>query len=122
MARIPAICENCHTVFHSGVNLGNGATNIVFENCGAGPCPKCGGNGRILDGVYNAVGNAIEAFIGQQDLNDLKQLLAVLELAKKEQWGREEVIANINKSTPTLAKIADWLPKSRTELYASRSI
>ena len=118
MARIPAICEKCHTVFPTGFNLVNGASNIAFKNCGGGPCPKCGGDGRILDGVYNAIGNAIEAFIGQQDINDLKQLLELLVLAKNEEWSREKVVTNITKSTPTLTKIADWLPKSRTDLYA----
>jgi len=118
MARIPAICENCHAIFPTGVNLENGASNIVFENCGAGPCPKCGGDGRILNGVYNAVGEAIKAFIGQQDINVLRQLLELLILAKKEEWSREKVVDNITKSTPALSKIADWLPKSRTDLYA----
>jgi len=118
MAQIPAICNNCNTIFPSGFNLANGARNASFINCGAGPCPNCGGNGRILDGVYNAVGNVIEAFIGQQDTSHLRQFLAVLELAKKEEWGREEVGSNITRTTPTFKKVVDWLPKSTTELYA----
>lgn len=117
MARIPAICENCNTIFPSGVNLGNSARNISFVNCLAGPCPNCGGSGRILDGVYNAVGNAIEAFVGQQRIDDLKQLLEVLREGKRHRLEREEIITNIKQTTPEMSKLGDCLPKTRMELY-----
>lgn len=119
MARIPAICDKCSTIFPSGFNIAKVGAQASLSNCKAGPCPRCGGDGTILDGVYKAIDNATtEAFVGKQSIDKLKQLLGVLELAKKKQWGREEVIANINKTTPAFAKIADRLPKSRTELYA----
>ena len=117
MARVPAICEKCYTVFPSPVNLGNGATNIVFKGCRAGPCPNCGGNSTILDGVYGAVGDAVEAFVGQQSVDVLKRLLKVLETAKRDQLKREEIIANIKQTTPELSGLGDCLPKTRMELY-----
>lgn len=118
MARILAICEECSTFFPSGVDLKPGATNIAFNNCGAGPCPKCGGDGIILDGVYNAFGEAIEAFIGQQSFGQLKKLLGILESAKKGQLEYEEVVNNIKQTTPEFSKFTDYLPKTRCELYA----
>ena len=117
MARVLAICDKCNTFFPSVFNLGAGATNIVFKNCGAGPCPKCGGNGKILDGVYNAVGEAIEAFIGQQNIEGLKRLLSILESAKESQLKHEEVVANIKQAAPEFSNFTDFLPKTRAELY-----
>ena len=118
MARVLAFCDKCNTIFPSGFNIGAGGTNIVFENCRAGPCPKCGSGGTILDGVYNAVGDAIEVFIGQQNFDDLKRLLGVLESANKGQLKHEEVVANIKQAAPEFSNFADYLPKTRTELYA----
>ena len=115
MARVPAICEKCNTIFPSGFNIGKGAT---FVGCVSGPCPKCGGDGRILDGVYNAIGNAIEAFVGQQNVNDLKRLLEVLEQAKGQPAKQEEIIADIEKVAPKFSKLAAAVPKSWSDLLA----
>jgi hypothetical protein len=118
MARIPAICEKCNTIFRSGIDLGNGSITTSFTNCGAGPCPKCGGKGRILDGVYTAVGGAIEAFVGPQDFSVLKKLSVILETAKKEGSTRDKVISEIKETCPSFSKWSGFLPHDRTELYA----
>ena len=122
MARIPAICEKCSMIFPSMVNLQKGVTNITFEHCTSMPCPKCGGTGKILDGVYRNILGAVEVFIGQQNINDLKLLLEVLELARKKQWSQEEVISNIKKKTPMFVKLAEYFVKYRTDLYAFLTI
>ncbi len=61
MPKIPAICEKCKTMFAASISIGG--RNNVFKNCSAGPCPNCGGNGVILDGVYSAIGKALQIFI-----------------------------------------------------------
>jgi hypothetical protein len=39
--KIPAICDNCGTVFSSGFSFGVGSRPLVL--IGASPCPDCGG-------------------------------------------------------------------------------
>lgn len=116
MPRIPAICQNCSTMFPSGVNIIGGRNN-VFEGCTAGPCPKCGGTTVILDGVYSAVGGALHALVGRQNIDLLKRLRDTLQEAKQENLGLTEVKERIRETSPELSSVADCLPKTRGELY-----
>lgn len=116
MSRVPAICQDCKTVFKSGFNVGG--KNNVFEGCTAGPCPKCGATAVILDGVYSAVGDALQALVGQQSIELLKQLRDTLKEAKQKDLEPTEVRDRIRETSPELKSIADCLPKSRLELYS----
>ena len=49
---LPARCQVCGTWFPSGFMIGFGSTAGMVGNT-SGPCPVCGGMGRIPDGVYN---------------------------------------------------------------------
>ena len=117
MARVPAVCTDCGSIFPAAVGVREGAT-VYFENCVAGPCPKCKGGGKILDGVYTAIGEVVRFFTGKHRVEDIKRLRAVLELAKKQQLGREDIISRINQTTPELSTFTDCLPTTRLELYA----
>lgn len=75
-------------------------------------------DGVILDGVYSAVGKALQVFIGQQDADKLKKLLVILQSAKRDDLDADKVANTINETTPEFSKLADFLPKTRTELYA----
>src|SRR5512136_1169416 len=61
--RVPAVCDSCGVIFSSVFEVSD-STNISFYGCGSGPCPKCGGDGHIPDGVYNFIGNTIELLSG----------------------------------------------------------
>jgi hypothetical protein len=63
MPMMPAICETCNATFPSGFFFSN-ATEIYLEGNTAGPCPKCGGMGRIPDGLYDFVGSSIRLLTG----------------------------------------------------------
>jgi hypothetical protein len=114
MAGIPAFCEPCKIVFDSHV-IGGGSGTVV--GCGVG-CPKCGGLAKIVSGFYKNIGGALEIFVGEQSIDDLKKLLSILESAKEDQLKHEEVVANIKQATPRFSKLADCLPKTRAELYS----
>ncbi|HUT44698.1 MAG TPA: SEC-C metal-binding domain-containing protein [Sedimentisphaerales bacterium] len=117
MSGIPAFCEQCKFVFNSNFvgDISKGAT-IHLGNCGV-PCPKCGGMAKILDGVYKRVGRAIEIFVENQGIDDLKKILSILEYAKKHELGHEEIVEKIKKDAPELSKFSDVLPQTRVELY-----
>lgn len=58
MVMLPAICDNCGTIFDSGFDFAN-VRNISMRGNKSGPCPKCGEMGSIPDGVYDVVDNVI---------------------------------------------------------------
>lgn len=120
--RAPAVCNNCGTIFPSAFEMGN-SINITFSGCGSGPCPSCGGNGRIPDGVYNFVGNTIELLSGPSRTKSELQLLAnILKAARQKKASLQEVGEQITNEIPSLSSIQSLLPTSRTEFYAFISI
>ena len=116
MPSVPAFCDTCGTVFHSGVIAEN--SSIGFSNVLSGPCPKCGGTGHIPDGVFNFIGNTIEILSApERTIKELTQLAQILQDAKVKGETPEAVIARIHQELPSLSRMADLLPKNRSELY-----
>ena len=117
MARIPAVCDNCGTVFPSPIELKN-SRGVRFVDCGAGPCPKCGGNGTILDGVYDTLGNTVRILLtSKRSVQELESLRHALKTAKEQKASREEITDTIKTHAPELQTLADLLPQKRSELY-----
>ena len=76
--RVPAVCDNCGAIFPSTFEVSN-STDISFSGCGSGPCPACGGQGHIPDGVYNFIGNTIELLSGpKRSVSELQRLALIL--------------------------------------------
>ena len=116
--RVPAVCDNCGAIFPSSFEVSN-STNISFNVCSSGPCPVCGGMGHIPDGVYNFIGNTIEFLSGpKRSINELEQLATLLHRARTSNVSTDALARELDESIPELASIKDWLPKTRTELYA----
>jgi len=114
MPRVPAICQNCKTLHLSGLNI-EGRDNTLI-NCSSS-CPRCGTESIILDGVYSAIDGALQALVGEQSIELLKQLRDTLEQAKQQALEPEEVRHRIGEASPELKKFGDCLPKTRSELY-----
>ena len=115
---IPAVCDNCGTLFPSGF-AGSGNAQVSVSGCTSGPCPKCGSMGHIPDGVYNFIGNTIQLLSGPKlTIFKLVSLEKILTKAKQEHSPIEEVTEKIEEELPDFSKIIDFLPKSRVELYA----
>jgi hypothetical protein len=118
MPMIPAFCTRCDAIFASGIFAANGI-NFTFVGNTAGPCPKCGGMGRIPDGVYNFIDQTIHLVSGPATtIRDLQRLVQLLENARAQKDSGEEIARKIEKEVPQLASVRDLLPKTRTELYA----
>jgi hypothetical protein len=119
---MPAFCDNCGTVFGSGIVLEN-CRNISLNNCVAGPCPNCRGNGRVPDGVYDATNSVITLITGTlKTITQLKQLSIILANAQRLNQSRDQVDQAIQKEVPELNSLASILPKTRIELYAFLTI
>jgi hypothetical protein len=122
IVRAPAICNDCGTIFPSICDFEN-FTNISFNSCTSGPCPVCSGVGRIPDGIYNFIGNAIELLSGPKStVTQLQRLAHILIDAKNNNLTSAEVSSAISAATPELSSLKDWLPTTRNELYAFTAI
>jgi len=116
---MPAICDNCGVFFNSSF-MGDGALGTTFVNCGAGPCPNCGGTGHIPDGIYNFIGDTIEFLSGpQRTVDELKILAEILNKAKRDKYSPQKLNEEIEKELPQfLSILKKILPKTKAEFYA----
>ncbi|RIH71517.1 hypothetical protein BJG01_06905 [Vibrio splendidus] len=118
MPVIPAFCDSCGTPFPSGFYFEN-CSEISMKGCKSGPCPKCGNQGSIPDGVFNVIGNVIEILDApRKTLEQFAKYTKVLHDAREQKLSREEVKTKIEQEVPELSGISSYLPKTRTELYA----
>ncbi len=101
---LPAICDNCNSIFASSFVGGPGVTMIV-SGSKSGPCPFCGSMGSIPDGTYDII-NDIEATLNVDNGKDVYKLQRILNTASK-----VETISNIEnkikEETPQYEKIID---------------
>ncbi|HHF2921145.1 TPA: SEC-C metal-binding domain-containing protein [Vibrio diabolicus] len=118
MPMIPAFCDNCGTPFPSGIFVEN-CLQMTMTGNRSGPCPKCGGMGSVPDGVFNVLGNVIEIINApSKTIEQLQRYAQVLDEAKEQRLSREEVKQKINEEVPEFSSVSQYLPKSRSELYA----
>lgn len=115
---IPAFCDTCGIIFRSGIVVKN-STNVTFSGIPAGPCPACGGTGHVPDGVFNFVGNTIEILSApQRTVEQLSRLARILREAQEKRQNPDQIAETIRNEVPELTRLADLLPKTRTELYS----
>lgn len=113
MSGLITFCKNpsCGTVFvMNNIIGGSGKVTLHIEN--AGPCPKCGGYGKIPDGEYE-MGSSIAKLINGpkesfENLNKIYQLLDSFKI-KIDENKKEEIIEKIEELSP---KIADLIRKA----------
>ncbi|AVF67483.1 SEC-C domain-containing protein [Vibrio alginolyticus] len=75
--------------------------------------------GSVPDGVFNVLGNAIEIINApSKTIEQLQRYAQVLDEAKEQRLSREEVKQKIDEEVPEFSSVSQYLPKSRSELYA----
>lgn len=100
MPVMPAICDSCGTVFPSGFYVEN-SINIGFSGCKSGPCPKCGGDGSVPDGLYNFIGDIIQLVSGpEMTVKRLKHFSALLEESLQKELAPSHVVSKIEQTDP----------------------
>lgn len=116
--RIPAFCDTCGTIFPSGFNVGGETVTLIGNR--SGPCPACGGMGRVPDGIFSTIGNMIQILSApQQTIDDLSRLNTILHEAREKKEEPDVATQQIRKLFPALA---DMLPRDRTEFLAYLTI
>jgi SEC-C motif len=103
MPIVPAICDQCGTVFAAPFQLQTGA-QVGFTNVGSGPCPRCGSMGTIPDGLYEAFGDTLR--ILPRSASSLARLAAAVRSAQEQGMDREAAAAAIENEAPEFAALA----------------
>lgn len=88
-----------------------------MQNCLGGPCPKCGGTGVILDGIYTNVKEAANQLITTNS-DQLKKLYDIFSDAIKQKHSQEHISTSIDQHVPELKSLNQCLPKNNMQLYA----
>jgi hypothetical protein len=105
MALVPVICDTCGFSFLAPNIIGGdvGATaQIVFSGDNrVGPCPRCGQTGRIPNGTYSLVDDALTFLQGpDKSVQELKRFANVLQDALRLEKSDEELEETIRRETP----------------------
>jgi len=101
---IPAICSRCSTVFGSTNAIGGNAKNVQLSNVGVGPCPECGGMGKVPDGIYDLQNDTLKVVRSSGiPAPALQGLIDLLEALRRGDASNEEVIQRVEADTPALA-------------------
>jgi hypothetical protein len=109
MAPIPVVCQGCGRLFVT-TNLIGGNATVSFVDVGVGPCPFCGGMGRIRDGVYQITENVVRWLSGPDvTVSDLRRLQGILAEAKRNDRPSEQVVQDIAKTVPAASGLPSLL-------------
>jgi hypothetical protein len=112
VAPIPAICETCRRVFVSH-NIIGGTATVTMVGSRVGPCPHCGGWGRIPDGVYD-LADAVTTYFAAPSvpIGDLERLIKVFQTAQAQGASANEVADTIERELPSLEGLSEWLRRA----------
>lgn len=99
---MPAVCDNCTTIFPSGLEIQQGRAFFIDNK--SGPCPYCGGWGHIPDGEFEFFDNIIQVLNApNRTLSELRSLAKLLEQIKRTPGLKpEEAAKEIEKEIPEL--------------------
>lgn len=115
MPFVPAVCNDCHTIFSSGLYVRDIDMNVsgyeVRERC-----TNCNGEGQVLSGIYKFIDYTI-AIIKETErpLSQLKKLHQFLTIVYNYNIGYDEVEFDIYLELPTFADILLLLPETKKD-------
>src|SRR6476469_6330210 len=125
MTLVPVVCESCELVWGDERLIdADGATDLRISNVQVGPCPKCGGFGRVPDGVYDVRDDTLQV-VGSSDIpaDTLQGLIATLESLRDGEASAEDVIDKAEAEAPELVPfIREMLAKGDSKFWLSALI
>ncbi len=105
MFEFPARCTRCGTIFRSGIAADN-ASNMSMSNNMAGPCPRCGAMGRVIDGVFDVSQGKISVRAAPPETFAVLKALEAALAAARAGAEAEIIIDDLRKTSPEIAKDA----------------
>lgn len=74
---MPAICNSCGYIFASGIFVEN-SSNVTMSNNLCGPCPKCDGWGKAIEGTFDVANEVIKVLAGPAATHEVFRRLATI--------------------------------------------
>jgi SEC-C motif-containing protein len=120
MSTLPVICDSCGRLFGTDRLIDAPGATVVIDGVTMGnSCPYCGGDGHVVDGTYELVGELTRLLQApQRTVDELRRLAEILENAKERHASAEEIQARIARETPQFTSLGDLLLRARSDLYA----
>lgn len=115
MPCVPAICQCCGIVFPTIYEVHPGGSPQLFDGCMTGPCPHCGEDGWVPDGLYAAIGDTLTCMGGCEWVPEIQHLINVFETAYEQESNAEDIAERIRSEVPKFAPVADHIPEDRTD-------
>lgn len=114
MAGIIAFCKNtqCNAIFEMN-NLigGDGNVQVTMTGCSVGPCPKCGSQGVVPDGVYEYANHAITLVKGPlKSIELLTKIERIVRQSVEENKTKEEIVQAVESEVPEAKSFLDSIP------------
>lgn len=117
MPNLPAFCQKCGTIFNSGIHCGPNAS-VTISNCISGPCPSCGGNGKIPDGLYKFTSKVLTLLTTSQTSRDqLQTLLTILQDSQCQKNTPDAIADSIHSQVPELSDVAHLFKSIKNDLW-----
>ena len=118
MPNIPAMCDNCGSLFPSGMSVGGNAQIFSFGSK-SGPCPNCGGMGSIPNGLYTAVETAGQILLNAQlTPEELFKLKTILDVSRENNIKPEDTIKSLQEVNPKLTGLpVNFLNQKEAQLF-----
>jgi SEC-C motif len=103
----------------NAIALGPGS-NVEIEDVSISPCPYCGGEGHIPDGIYNTAAEGIRVFAtSPRSAQSLALLRILLEEARNRKASGAQVADAIDQRAPEFKSLASFLRKfGRSDVIA----
>jgi hypothetical protein len=110
MAIVPVFCDNCRTVFAASGFIAGDARGLSLKKARLGPCPSCGGKGRVPEGVYDFMGDAARA-LGDpaQPPEKLESLSRIIEEGRSKRASSQEIARDLEAEAPSLQPVTETL-------------
>ena len=110
MAIVPVFCDNCRTVFAASGFIAGDARGLSLKKARLGPCPSCGGKGRVPEGVYDFMGDAARA-LGDpaQPPEKLERLSRIIEEGRSKRTSTQEIARDLEAEAPSLQPVTETL-------------
>jgi hypothetical protein len=116
MALVPVFCDNCGTIFATASFVGGDARGVSLDKARLGPCPTCGGRGRVPDGVYDFIGDTARALSAPRPSREqLEGLAKIIEDGRAREAPAEEIASQLQAEAPELEPVINAFIEQRPD-------
>ena len=115
MPALPAICNDCARLWvPNAIFMGENVSGIHLDDVTVAPCPYCGGEGHIPDGIYDTTAEGIRVIAtSAKAAASLTRLAELLQEARAKGASSEAVAEAIERDAPEFALLAALVRRLR---------